>query len=371
MKTLLIRSAVSTVCLIFFATALSAQRDFGPIDRSHHKIYRQDLDLGSFSNRASTVAPLPTNIVIQINDTVAYVNDVPYDQLQNTFATTFSFPRPDALTTALGDIRGINGKPAKGLYVNIAFPLLATPDPSPVNGISISDSTRIATVGQSFDLQTAEGEPIGGIFAWGFAFGPNVPGAPEGAGGGSIAIIGGTGPYIGVRGQMATTIDTSPVGENPSVRFASAAETTALRRINQGGVTKFVLQIFPTFSPDALMYDDLTPLVFHSGDESLVTVTNPATPGELLTVLARNLGPTNPQVFPGQPFPGNTAAAVNSPVDLQVNGTPVDVAQAVGTPLAVNVYDVTFVAPNGPSGINSAQIFVGYVGGVKFPLFIK
>jgi uncharacterized protein (TIGR03437 family) len=372
MRVLFTHTRVGALCAILSTTALLAQNGSSDPNTSHHKVYRQNLDIATIASKPATARPLPTTIEIRTDDTVAYVNDVPYGLLQSSIATTFSGPRPDALTTAFGDIRAINGAAAKGLYVNVAFPILATPDPSPTNGISISDSTRIATVGQSFDLQKADGTPIGGIFAWGFAFGPNIPGAPEGAGGGSIAIIGGTGPYIGVHGQMATTVDTSPTGPTPSVRFASAAESTAVRRINGGGVTKFLLQLFPAYSPDALMYDDRTALVFHTSDQSLVTATNPATSGESLTLLARNLGPTIPEIAPGLPFPATPTIGVNSPVDVKVNGNPVQITRTAGTPQQVNVFDITFVAPPAAfSGVNNVQIFVGYIGGVKFPLAMK
>jgi uncharacterized protein (TIGR03437 family) len=374
-KSLMIRSSISIFCLFFFATALSAQTGAEETRSIHPKIYREQLDVANLPNTVATATPLPTTVLIRINDTVAYVNDVSYDKLQSSLATSFSFPKPDAVATAIGDIREINGRPAKGLYVNIAFPLLSTPDPSPVNGITIGDSTRIASVNHQFDIQTADGRPIGALFGTGLAFGDAAPGAPEGSGGGSVAIIGGTGPYIGIKGAMFTSSDTLVYGDPPSVRFASAAENPAMRRVNKGGVTKWVIQLFPTFSPDAVLYDDGTPAVFHTGDQSLVTIWNPATPGELLYVLARNLGPTNPQVFPGQPFPKpfppGSVAWVNSPVEIQVNDKPVEVKQAIGVPSTANIYDVTFAAPNAPSGINSAQIFLAFVGGVKFPLVMK
>ena len=56
------------------------------------------------------------------------------------------------------------------------------------------------------------------------------------------------------------------------------------------------------------------PAITHSSDFSLVTASKPATAGEILSLFARGLGPVTPGVDPGQPFPSNPLAIVNSPV---------------------------------------------------------
>jgi uncharacterized protein (TIGR03437 family) len=362
------------ICLVFgLSVDVAAQQRVQGRAGQQHKVYMSDIDVASLASVPSQSVPVPTTIQIDIYDTVAYVGDVPYDQLMSSFARTLSLPKLSTNVTAMGDIRNVSGRPAKGLYVNIAFPIFTTPNPSPENGFSISDATRIAAVGQCFDLMTDDGNQIGSIFAWGFAFGPPAPGAPLASGGGSIALIGGTGPYLGIRGQMYTTQDTTPVGDNPSVRFASAGESPAVRRVNQGGLTKFLLQIFPTFSPDALSLDDVgTPAAFHIYDESVISRANPAAAGETVTAFVRNLGPTNPAIDFGQPFSRTPLNVASSPVEVMVGGKSAEVTFAAGRPGAVNVYDLEFkIPPSTPSGRTMVQVFVGYVGGVPFPIYVE
>jgi len=368
-----LKTSVFAICLsVFITQGLAADEKAQSRAGSPPRIYKSSLDVSALAGAPSQSLPLPTTIQIDIYDTVAYVSDVTYDQLMTNLARTLSAPKMSTNVTAMGDIRKVAGKDATGLYVNVAFPIFTTPSPSPVNGFSISDTTRIAAVGQCFDIYTGGGNAIGSIFAWGFAFGAAVPGAPLAAGGGSIALIGGTGAYLGIRGQMYTTKDTSPVGDNPSVRFASAGENPALRRVNKGGVTKFVLQIFPTFSPDAVTLEDGSPSVFHIYDESQVTRSNPAAAGEIVSVLVKNMGPTNPPLDFGTPFSRSPVNTVNSPVDVQVNGAPADVTFAAGHPGSANVYDLEFRIPKGTaSGRAMVQIFVGYIGGVQFPVYVE
>jgi uncharacterized protein (TIGR03437 family) len=88
------------------------------------------------------------------------------------------------------------------------------------------------------------------------------------------------------------------------------------------------------------------PAVTHSGDFSLVTASKPAAAGEVLSLFATGLGPVNPGVDPGQPFPSSPQAAVNSPVEVTVNGKPAEVLGAVGYPGAADGYQVNFRMPS-------------------------
>jgi uncharacterized protein (TIGR03437 family) len=86
------------------------------------------------------------------------------------------------------------------------------------------------------------------------------------------------------------------------------------------------------------------PAVTHSTDFSLVTGSKPAAAGEILSVFMTGLGPVRPGVDPGQPFPSSPVAAVNSPVDVTVNGKAADVMAATGFPGAADGYQVKFPA---------------------------
>ncbi len=360
--------------IIFLSQILIAQESAGRrMSDRQGKSYKSDVNLANLANAASVTIPSPTIVQVDIEDTVAYVGDVPYDALMTLLGSTLSAPKIATNVTAIGDVRRINGRPAKGMYVNIAFPIFTTPNPSPETGFSIADPVRFAVVGQSFDLWTVDGNQIGSIFGWGFAFGESAPGSPLASGGGSVALTAGTGAYLGIRGGMYTTKDTSTTGPNPSVRFASAGESPALRRVNKGGTTKFLLQLLPSFPAEALLLDSAgTPAVFHIYDESVVTRSNPAAAGEIVSAFVRNLGPTKPAIEYGQAFSRTPSNFVNSPVEVQVNGVAADVTYAAGHAGSVNVYDLEFRIPKEtPSGLATVQIFLGYVGGVQFPIYIQ
>jgi uncharacterized protein (TIGR03437 family) len=66
--------------------------------------------------------------------------------------------------------------------------------------------------------------------------------------------------------------------------------------------------------------------------------------GETLSLFATGLGPVR-GVVTGQPFPSNPPAAVNSPVQVMVNGSPAEVIGAAGYPGSVDGYQVNFRLP--------------------------
>jgi uncharacterized protein (TIGR03437 family) len=63
--------------------------------------------------------------------------------------------------------------------------------------------------------------------------------------------------------------------------------------------------------------------VTHTSDFTPVSAAKPAAAGEV-SVFATGLGLTTPGVNPGQPFPASPPA-VNSPVEVLVNGKSADV----------------------------------------------
>ena len=72
----------------------------------------------------------------------------------------------------------------------------------------------------------------------------------------------------------------------------------------------------------------------------------------------------NPGVDPGQPFPSNPLAIVNSPVEVTVNGKAAGVLAAVGFPGAVDGYQVNFrVPPDTANGPASIQVSAAWIQG--------
>src|SRR5688500_17487822 len=100
--------------------------------------------------------------------------------------------------TGIGDIVAVNGQPAKGLFVLRARAINVTPNP--VAGFAIGDVARTSMREMIFELLQADGTPVGVIMTTGLGGGSAAAGSASTARG-AWAVIGGTGPFVGVRGQ--------------------------------------------------------------------------------------------------------------------------------------------------------------------------
>ena len=125
----------------------------------------------------------------------------------------------------------------------------------------------------------------------------------------------------------------------------------------------FTLYVIPLSRPEIAMTPN-GPAIFHSNDSSPVSNSKPAAPGEVLSLFATGLGPTRPGVDPGQPFPQDPPAVVNSPLQVTVNGKLAEVLGAAGVPGAVDSYQVNFRMPSdiekGPATI---QVSAAWIAG--------
>ena len=192
------------------------------------------------------------------------------------------------------------------------------------------------------------------------------PGAPLAITQGNNAIVGGTGAYLAVRGLYGQAVTSQSV----PVRMASISEDPANRRRNGGGKTRYVLQVIPMTRPEILMTAGV-PVIAHASND-VVTVSNPAAAGEVLSIFATGLGPTRPGVDPGQPFPSSPPAAVTSPIQVTVNGKPADVMRAAGLPGAVDTYAVTFrVPPETARGEATVSVAAAWITGSKATLIVQ
>src|SRR5262249_22651681 len=114
------------------------------------------------------------------------------------------------------------------------------------------------------------------------------------------------------------------------------------------------------------------PAITHSSDFSLVTATKPAAAGEILSLFATGLGPTRPGVNPGQPFPTSPLAAVNSPVDVTVNGKSAELIGAVGFPGALDGYKVNLRGPpDTAKGAATVQISAAWIAGPPVSITVQ
>jgi uncharacterized protein (TIGR03437 family) len=138
------------------------------------------------------------------------------------------------------------------------------------------------------------------------------------------------------------------------------AEDPANRRLNGGNPNRFILHIIPMTVPQIVNTSN-GPAITHSSDFSLVTELKPAAPGEILSLFAAGLGPVR-GVVTGDPLPSNPPAAVNSPVQVMVNGNAAEVIGAVGYPGSVDGYQVNFRVPaetiKGPATIQVTAAWI-------------
>ena len=238
----------------------------------------------------------------------------------------------------LGDIVSVNGQPTKGTYAASGTTLCISPTPAPSQ--PIADTAAGPMVIETYEFLASDGTPIGTIMSNALRIARPSPPGPQG-GNLNNAIVGGTGAFFGARGQIDNP-DRSLGDSNNAGR--SIREDPGKRRVNGGQHTYFTFYVIPLFRPEIVMTTN-GPAVTHSNDFSLVSAAKPAAPGEILSLFATGLGPTRPGVVPGQPFPSDPPAVVNSPLEITVNGKPVEMLAAVGFPGAVDGYQVNFRVP--------------------------
>jgi hypothetical protein len=313
-----------------------------------------------------TQAP-PAILEIDVENAVRYLED---SSDLSKFAidpnmTTAVPPKNFFFRMNIGDIVAVNGQPAKGTMTRNNRTIDASPVPNP--GQAIADTVRNSVIADTFEILKTDGTPIGTIVSYGLSAGTPPPGAPLSITQGNFAIVGGTGAFLGARGQWGNAVTAQTITE----RLASVTEDPANRRRNGGGRLRFVLQVIPMFTPQ-IMTTARGPAVTHSSDFSLVTASKPARAGEVLSAFVTGLGPTKPGVDPGKPFPTTPAAVVNSPVEVKVNGTLAEVLAAVGFPGAVDGYQVNFRVPSdAANGLATVQVSAAWMAGPSVSIVIQ
>ena len=299
------------------------------------------------------VAP-PVILRIEYENGVRYV----FDSVDIPSFATVPTPVSQAIPTfatyvLLADVVAVNGQPAKGLFLTRQVVVNLTTSPSA--GQAIADVIRTNVVDRIVEIQQPDGTPIGSIMTLGFDGGSPPPGAPSGTTG-NFAITGGSGAFLGVRGQAAGG------GLIIANRNASVREDPAQRRVNGGGKASLVVQLIPMSRPE-IVATASGPAVFHA-DFSPVTTVKPAKTGEVLIMRVTGLGPTRPGTDPGQPFPVDATQEVNSPVDVTVNGKSADVINKIGWPSLVDTYRVDFRVPDGITpGTAAIQLTAAWIPG--------
>jgi hypothetical protein len=310
-------------------------------------------------------SPPPAILTIDLENFVEYRQSILYDPsiyaTDPSVTTVVTTARNFSVVTLLGDIVAVNGQPAKGLYVGRTRGIQATPTPIPGN--AIADVTRTALREYVFEILKFDGTPVGTLFGSGFSGGPPPPGAPLASQGSNYAIMGGTGAFLGARGQL---------GEGPGGgRAALISEDPSYRRMNGGNKKRFILHVIPMYVPQIVTTAN-GPAVTHSSDFTLVTASKPASAGEILSVFLTGLGPTRPGADPGQPFPSTPPATVNSPIEVRVSGNPAELLGAVGFPGVADGYQVNFRIPQGiEKGTATIQVSAAWVAGTPVTVAVQ
>jgi uncharacterized protein (TIGR03437 family) len=325
--------------------------------------------LGALSCRSGFAQGAPATILqVDIENWVEYVYDTPDTSkwATNPNPTPASVPKDFTLQTGIADIVAINGQTVKGTMVRSLRNMNLSTAPPP--GQAIGDAPRGAVVTDYFEILKTDGSTIGTIIVSGLVPGPAAPGAPLAVTQGNFAVVGGTGAFLGVRGQSGQNANPQII----TLRQASVTEDPANRRQNGGGGRiRWVMHLIPIERPEIAMTAS-GPAVAHSTDFTLVTASKPAAAGEVLSIFMTGLGPTKPGVDPGSPFPASPLVAVNSPVSVTVNGKSAEVLAATGYPGAVDGYQVNFrVPPDTASGTVMIQVAAAWIAGPAVQIAIR
>lgn len=312
--------------------------------------------------------PAPAAILqVEIENWVQYLEDTNDRSQFATKAerTPAAGPRNFASSLGIADIVSVNGAPAKGTMIRTLRNMNLSQTPAPGQGIG--DIPRGALVYDTFEFQTADGAAVGTLFLSALVTGPPAPGAPLAITQGNFAILGGTGAFLGARGQSGQSVHPQTVG----VRLASVTEDPANRRVHGGGKVRWIMQVIPMERPEIVVTPN-GPAVTHSRDFSLVTPDKPAAPGELISLFMTGLGPVRPPVDPGTVFPSSATSTVNSPVSVTVGGRPAEVLAATGYPGSVNGYQVNIRIPaDTPKGRTVIQVRVAWIPSADIPVLIQ
>jgi hypothetical protein len=189
--------------------------------------------------------PPPVVLEVDLENFVQFWDDsTDPSKLASVPNRTTTAPRVFMQNVWVADVVAVNGKPARGTYVNRTQSFGYRPSPMP--GQNIADISRNGgPATDSLEILHPNGTPIGTIMGMGLVAGTPPPGSPSAMRFGNTAIVGGTGAFFGVRGQCGIAM-----GEN--LRNASQTEDPSLRRVHGGGTMRMVLYLIPMFRPDII-----------------------------------------------------------------------------------------------------------------------
>ncbi|MGH9718796.1 MAG: hypothetical protein ACRD8O_01170, partial [Bryobacteraceae bacterium] len=303
---------------------------------------------------AASAQDVPVILQVDLGDEVRYAGD----GTDTSRVAQSPVPVPPSPNRAvnfgssviIGDVIAVNGSPAKGVGVILEHNVRLSPVPVP--GAAISDAMQPSVAVHSLEFLKPNGDRIGSVFGLGAVGGVR-----------GWAIVGGTGAFAGAKGTMNTAA-------GRTTRTTSQAEDPSMRRINGGGRHTVSIHLIPIFRPEVLIGPSGA-AVFHS-DYRPVTAASPARAGETLIVHARGLGPTNPSINAGDPFPSEPLAIATSPVEVLVNGKSSPAINQIGLPGTTDTYRVDFRVPDDTvTGTVNVQISAAWVKGAAVTIPVR
>jgi hypothetical protein len=205
----------------------------------------------AFSHPGLAQVPQPTILRVDTVNAVVYFEDTAD---VSKFTTDPSTPTPLLpgknfnRQIGIADIQAVNGQSVTGVHTRVGVTIGLNPAPTP--GHAIADTVRNAADDISFEILRSDGTPIGTIMASGFIGGASPPGSPSKVTASNIVVTGGTGAFLGARGQVGS--------EDPSPgvaiqRSASITEDPANRRQHGGGTQRWVIHVIPMERPEIVM----------------------------------------------------------------------------------------------------------------------
>ena len=318
-------------------------------------------------------AQSPGTVVLRLDfkNAVGYVDDE-LDRSKWAMSAEITPPsinqRNFGTFTHISDLVQVNGTPVKGvLMCRFAISRVSPSIPNWGAG-DVSVANDASCTVEIFQADAAA-TPIGSI-SYNQRTTPmrKAAGAPSIIGDSALGpIVGGTGAYFGVRGEMGAC---APCGGTGAQRTASVREDPLLRRQLGGTEYSLIFLLIPWRRPEVLIGPN-GPVFFHSGYIP-VTSANPAAAGETLILYAKGLGPTTPGLNPGAPFPNEPFANATSPVEVWVDGKSSPAITQIGVPGTTDTYRVDFRVPDSTvAGTASVQISAAWVTGTAVSIPVR
>ncbi len=310
--------------------------------------------------------PQPVLLEITVQNQVWYFDTGELSKFA-TVSDMVMVPRfpPFQPCAGMADIISVNGTPVNGALLMYGAQLSPSPNPTPGRN-SVSDIQRAALWSVYLEILAVDGRQVGSLMASGMHGGSAPPGSPKVPAVANWAITGGTGAFLGAAGQMIVSGNVA----NQTVRFVSMESDPSTRRSSGMGALKYIVQLIPAARPEVVR-NAAGPAVFHA-DFTTVTANAPVTPGEILIARAVGLGPVREPLEPGQAFPEDPLAIVNSPVEVTLAGISTEVISQVGWPGTLDQYRVDFRVPRGlGAGTVPLRLSAAWIPGSELQLMVR